>query len=107
MAFALPAEDDALREPAGRSASGRAAKTLAKLEGLRVVMVALRKGAVLRPHTVAAPVSIQALRGSARISTGDREEEVLAGGLVTLAPQEKHTVEALRDCAILVTVAMP
>ena len=41
-----------------------------------------------------------------KISTGHREEEVLAGGLVTLVPQEKHTVEVLRDCAILVTVAM-
>lgn len=106
MAFWLPAEDNALRERAAGSASGRAARTLVKQGSLRVALVALRKGAVLRAHAVAPPVSIQTLRGSARVAARDREKEVLAGGLVTLGPREVHTVEALQDCAILVTVAM-
>lgn len=107
MAFWLPAEDNALRERAASSASGRAARTLVKHGSLRVALVALRKGAVLRAHAVAAPVSIQTLRGSAKIAVKERQKEVLAGGLVTLGPREVHTVEALQDCAILVTVAMP
>lgn len=107
MAFWLPAEDNALRERAAASSSGRAAATLVKQGALRVALVALRKGAVLRPHAVAAPVSIQTFRGSARIVAERWEKEVLAGGLVTLAPREVHTVEALQDCAILVTLAMP
>jgi quercetin dioxygenase-like cupin family protein len=107
MFFWLPQEDNALRERANRSASGRAAATLVKQGGLRVALVALRKGAVLRAHAVAAPVCIQTLRGCVRIGSAERENEVLAGGLVALGPRELHTVEALQDCAILVTVAMP
>ncbi len=107
MAFWLPAEDNALRERAKGATNGRAATTLVKQGGLPVVLVALRKGAVLRPHAVAAPVSIQTVRGSARILTEEGRQELLAGGLVTLGPLELHTVEAVQDCAILVTVAMP
>jgi len=65
MSFWLPAENNHLRERVAGSTGGRAARTLVKQGGLRLALVALRKGAVLRLHAVPAPVSIQTLRGEA------------------------------------------
>jgi len=55
LTFLLGAEDDALREFADDSKTGRAGKTLVKEDSLRITFVALKKGTVLPSHRVAVP----------------------------------------------------
>ena len=105
--FSLRVEDDALRARAATASDGRAAKTLVEQGPLRITLVALTPGTALQPHQVAGPVSIQTIRGTLRITTDARDVDLPAGDLVTLGPGVAHTVQALDDCAMLITVTMP
>lgn len=106
LAFLLGTEDDTLREFAESSKSGRAAKTLIKQGGMRITLVALKKGTDLPSHHVSGPISIQTIRGCLRLTTDQGNVDVPAGGLVTLGPGVAHTAKAHEDCAILITFAL-
>lgn len=106
LSFSLPSEDAALRERASTASSGRAAKTLVKEGPLRVTLIALRRGAALGAHQVEGVVSVQVLRGRARVSAGGTLVDLPSSGLLVLDQEVAHTAEALADCALLVTVAM-
>ncbi|MHB8376311.1 MAG: cupin domain-containing protein [Dehalococcoidia bacterium] len=106
LSFALPAEEAPLRERALASSAGRAAKTLVKEGTLRITLIALRKGVVLRAHQVEGAASIHVVRGRARVSAAGTDSELSAGGIVVLQEQVPHTAAALTDCTLLVTVAM-
>jgi quercetin dioxygenase-like cupin family protein len=106
LSFSLSTEDATLRERAGAARSGRVAKTLVKEGHLRVTLILLRRGAALGAHQVDGVVSLQVLRGRARVSAGGAIVDVSRGGLLVLDQGVTHTAEALVDCALLVTVAM-
>lgn len=106
LSFELSAEDEALRERAQSAKSGRAATTLVKEGRLRVTMIAMRAGSRLGAHQVDGVVSVQFVRGRARVSAAGESTDLAAGGLLVLQEEVTHTVEALTDCALLVTVAM-
>ncbi|HYM16475.1 MAG TPA: cupin domain-containing protein [Dehalococcoidia bacterium] len=107
LSFALPGEDATLHARARASTSGRAARTLVKEDGLRVTLIALRKGAVLSAHRVEGDVTIHVLRGRARVTAQGRASVLASGALLVLRSGVPHAAEALADCALLVTVAMP
>ena len=106
LSFSLATEDEALRERAAAARSGRVAKTLIKEGRLRVTLIVLRRGAALGAHQVDGVVSVQVLRGRARVSAEGQIGDVSRGGLLVLDQDVTHTAEALVDCALLVTVAM-
>jgi quercetin dioxygenase-like cupin family protein len=112
LSFSLSGEDAALRDKAAGAPSGRAAKTLVKDGSLRVTLAALRKGATLQRHQVEGAVSIHVLRGRARIAVGGpstpaHTEDVGLAQLLVLQEGAPHTAEALSDCTLLITFAMP
>jgi quercetin dioxygenase-like cupin family protein len=107
LSFSIAAEDAAQREKAATAKAGRSAKTLVKEGPIRVTLVALRKGVALQPHQVEGAVSIHVLRGRTRVSAAANEIELAAGGLVVLQEEVTHAAQALSDCALLITVAMP
>lgn len=96
-----------LRASAASSGAGRAAKTLVKEGPLRITLVALRKGATLEEHQIAGPVSIHALAGTLRLSTRQEAVDLATGELLALDAGVAHAAEALDDCVLLITVAMP
>jgi len=106
LSFSLSAEDAKLGERASTVRSGRVAKTLVKEGQLRVTLIVLRRGAALGAHQVDGVVSIQVLRGRARVSAEGRTVDLPRGALLVLDQEVTHTAEALADCALLVTVAM-
>ena len=107
LTFLLRAEDDTLREFAAVAKSGRAAKTLVKQGAQRITLVALNKGAALPAHRVAGAVSVQTIRGCLKVGTDRGEIEIPDGTIVCFGPGVAHTVRALGDSSILITVAMP
>lgn len=107
LTFLLQAEDDTLREFAAASKSGRAAKTLVKQGAQRITLVALKHGAALPAHQVAAAVSVQTLRGCVRVGIESEAMELPAGSLVAFGPGVAHTATAVGDSSLLITVAMP
>ncbi|MDI3339457.1 MAG: cupin domain-containing protein [Sphaerobacter sp.] len=103
--FALSSEIERLAP--GDGASGRRAATLVKADGLRVVLVTMRRGAVLAEHTAPGPITIQALRGSFLVTVGAVERSLPAGELISVGAQVPHAVRAVEDGAFLLTIGWP
>ena len=106
LSFLLAAEDDELRERAESAKTGRAAKTLVKEGPLRITLVALKQGTTLQSHHVAGPVSLVTIRGLLRVSTAAGDIDIPKDGLIALDAGVGHSVTALDDCAVLITLAM-
>lgn len=89
-------------EPTWRTGD-RNAITLTKEPTLRLVLIALKKGAKLHEHQAGGPVTIQAVSGSLRLHTAGRSLALKAGEVAVLESAIEHEVEALEEGALLLT----
>ncbi len=71
---------------------------------LRQVVIGMTGHAVLTEHENPGEATMQVLRGRVRLSAGDLSWEGRAGDLL-IVPDARHSVEALEDSAVLLTVA--
>jgi quercetin dioxygenase-like cupin family protein len=90
---------------------GHAARTIVRAEDLRVVLIAMRAGAHIAEHVAQATAAIQVVSGRVRIRLPrlarqheDRFEELSPGRLLAMERGLAHSVEALEDSALLVTI---
>lgn len=104
--FDLGQEIESLRHDVGWR-DGHSARTLVKHEDLRVVLIALAKGARMGEHKADARVTIQTVTGSVRLWLGERTIALPVGGLLVLDRALPHDVEAVEESAILLTIAWP
>lgn len=95
-----------LLERAAAATEGRAAQTV--LGGhervLRQTVIAMAKGTVLAEHANPGEASVHVLRGRVRLAAGDNAWEGIHGDLLVV-PDSPHSLEALDDSAVLLTVA--
>ena len=87
--------------------SGIHARTLLKRPDLRVVLIAMEKGAKMNEHHADGTISVQPVKGQIRVRTMGGAHELQAGQLFTLGASIKHDVESLDDSAFLLTIAWP
>jgi quercetin dioxygenase-like cupin family protein len=107
LVFRLADEIRGLRDDLGRASGGRAAKTLAKSDGLRVTLVLLRAGVTLDPQAAAGGASLHVLEGRLHVQADSRVLEAGTGDLVVLSANLREPIRAEEDSAFLVTVAWP
>jgi len=100
----LTATGARLLATAADSPSGRAAEQVFASPVLKAVLLGLREGAALAEHRGPAAATLQCLVGRARLWSGEREWILEAGGYAAV-PSERHGVDALADCVLLLTVA--
>lgn len=100
--------DAMARDLLGRaqSASGRAADTVigGHERVLRQTVVAMVKGSRMGEHENPGEASVHVLTGRVRLTAGDVSWEARGGDLLEV-PGAKHSLEALEDSAVLLTVA--
>ncbi|MYW04743.1 cupin domain-containing protein [Streptomyces sp. SID3343] len=95
--------DAARTIPAGRSSSTMTGGTA---HSLRQTLIALTKGNTLSEHHSPGEASLIVLTGHVRLTTESDTVEGASGDLLLL-PAEQHSLEALEDSAVILTVAKP
>lgn len=90
---------------------GHAARTIVRAHDLRVVLIAIRAGAHIAEHLAQGTVAIQIISGRVRIRLPrlarqheDRFEELVPGRLLAMQGGLAHSVDALEDSELLVTL---
>ena len=107
LTFDLSAELEALRaEPSWQNGS-RNSKTLVKEPLLRIVLIALRTGDRMEEHQAPGAISIQTLAGRVRLQVLGETIDATTGRMVVIDANVVHSVEALEECAFLLTIAWP
>jgi quercetin dioxygenase-like cupin family protein len=106
LKFELAEETDALRGEEGWRNTGHSAKTLAKHQGMTIVLIAMKRNTRMKEHRADGAVSIQVLAGHLQLHVGTRTRtvDVRTGDLLALEREVSHDVEALDDSAFLLSV---
>jgi quercetin dioxygenase-like cupin family protein len=104
--FSLQAMTRELLERARGGSGGRAADTVigGHEKVLRQTVIAMIKGAVLGEHENPGEASVHVLAGRVRLSAGEHAWVGRRGDLLVV-PSSSHSLEALEDSAVLLTVA--
>jgi quercetin dioxygenase-like cupin family protein len=103
----LAAESASLRnEPIWQTASINAV-TLSKEPDIRLVLTAVKAGAVMRHHSVPGTVTVQTLSGRIRLNLADQQTELATGSVLILERDIVHDIEAIEDSTFLLTIAWP
>lgn len=93
-------------EQAARAGGGHTADTAygGREKVLRQTVIGMVSGATLAEHENPGEATVQVLRGRVRLVAGDQSWEARTGDMI-FVPQSRHSLEALEDSAVLLTVA--
>ena len=93
-------------DTARRSDSGRAAGTVygGHEKTLRQTVIAMTAGTQLAEHQNPGEATLLVLQGAVRLRTGEDTQEGRGGDLLAI-PADRHSLEAVEDSAVLLTVA--
>lgn len=105
--LSLTALADEQLADARTAGAGRSAHTVhgGHEHALRQTLIALTAGSGLAEHNSPGEATLQVLRGRVRLSAGDESAEAAAGELLVIPPQ-RHSLAALEDAAVLLTVVV-
>jgi quercetin dioxygenase-like cupin family protein len=93
-------------EIARQASSGRSATTVygGHEHVLRQTLIALSAGCSLDEHENPGEATVHVLRGRVKLGSGDVAWEGAAGDLL-IVPDARHSLDAIEDSAVLLTVA--
>lgn len=97
---------DAALEEARSSKHGKGTRVLWTGPHQRLVVIGLTAGSALAEHASPPAASLHVLAGTVRLHAGDGAEWHVSGGEIVAIPPERHAVDAVTDCAFLLTVSL-
>ena len=104
VAIDLPAFVKQIKEESTWNESDRNAITVFKTNGLRIVLIALHKGAEMARHTADGIISVQVLEGQMQFNTEWRSVELNKGQVLALHERIPHSLFALKETIFLLTL---
>ncbi|MER6328994.1 cupin domain-containing protein [Streptomyces sp. NPDC001034] len=104
--FSLEARAREQLERARANPAGRSAETVygGHEHHLRQTLLALTAGTELAEHDSPGEATVLVLHGRVRLLSGDASWDGMAGDLLVVPPA-RHSLQALEDAAVLLTVA--
>ena len=99
----LKDEREVLRDAATNAVARRAGSTVYRGRGIRQTLVVILSGEHMAEHESPQEGFIHVLEGKVRLNGDDRSWEISAGQLFPVPP-EKHSVTALEDSVLTLTV---
>lgn len=82
----------------------RDAITLVKTSSLRIVLMVLHEGTTMAEHSTDGTISVQVLSGSVDFIIKDSSTHLKASSLISLAGGIPHSVRAIEESVLLLTV---
>lgn len=79
---------------------------LFKSQDLEVMRVVLPAGKSLPPHHVPGEITVQCIEGEVEVSAEGRTQALASGQVLYLRRSVMHSLIALRDASLLVTIAL-
>ena len=104
LEFDLAAIVRELRDSEPYTREGHTARTIVRTPDLRVVVIALRDGAMMAAHRVAVTATVQTLEGDVSLQLPHRLVDLPAGGLFVLGADLPHDVRARGDSVVILTL---
>ena len=104
VAIDIPAFAKQIKEESTWKESDRNAIAVFKTNGLRIVLIALRKGAEMARHSADGIISVQVLEGQMQFNTEQLSFELSKGQMMALHERIPHSVLALKETIFLLTL---
>ncbi len=82
----------------------RNAITLLKTTLMRIVLITLRKGAIIKKHKAAGAISLQVLEGKMIFKSNDQLIELARDEMITIHEGIPYSVHAKEDTVFLITI---
>jgi quercetin dioxygenase-like cupin family protein len=92
--------------PLGQRLSGARTTALLKAEQLEIVRIVLHAGKSLREHSAPGEITVQCLEGEVEFRTPGAVHMLHAGDFLHLRRGEPHSLAALRDASLLLTICL-
>lgn len=86
--------------------SDRNAITIFKTSGMRIVLIALHKGAEMKTHTAPGIISVQVLEGQIKFHTEQKTSGLQKGQMLALHAGIPHSVFAHEESVFLLTITI-
>lgn len=81
--------------------------TLIKTDSLEVIRLVLPAGKAIKPHHVAGEITVQCLEGRVAFHAEESNIELTTGTMIYLAGSTVHSLKAVEDSTVLVTILLP
>jgi quercetin dioxygenase-like cupin family protein len=104
IAVDVRAEIARLKSEPAWADNDRHGSSLVKGDGINVALVMLKKGAKLQEHHTRAPITVYVIEGKINFVAKGRSQIAAAGTIVALDRAIEHSVEAVEESAIVLTV---
>jgi quercetin dioxygenase-like cupin family protein len=92
--------------PLGAELKNARTTTLVKTDSLEVIRLVLPAGKDIKPHEVPGEVTVQCLEGKVAFRAGEVDCELIAGKLIYLAGSDAHSLRAVEDSSLLITILL-
>jgi quercetin dioxygenase-like cupin family protein len=93
--------------PLGTTRSDFTTTTLVKTNDLELIRLVLPTGKGIPTHKAPGEITVQSLEGRVAFTAGHKTQELVAGQLLYLSGGEPHSVKAIEDSTLLVTILLP
>ena len=80
--------------------------TLVKTATMEIIRLVIPSGKNIPEHRAHGEITVQCLEGRVTFSTGSTKQDLVAGQLLYLASEEPHSLQALEDASVLVTILL-